>query len=92
MNELIAGLMLLRTSWRFALATSTAVVILASSQVQAQSQAPRVAIGPFSGADSDEVAVKLGGFLDLHSGEIEPIPGSTYFVPALGCLPRSQQQ
>ncbi len=65
--------------WRVSLASAVASVVMVSAPVEAQSQAPRVAMGPFSGFDGDEVAERIGGFLDLHGGEVEPIPGSTYF-------------
>jgi hypothetical protein len=68
-----------KTAWRLALANTFAAALSAPLMVQAQSQAPRVVIGPFSGYDGDQVAEKLGGFLELHNGEIEAIPGSTYF-------------
>lgn len=61
-----------------AFAASAAVCAFASSR-DAVAQPARVAVGPVSGPTSEALADKLNTILELHAGEVQSIPGSTYF-------------
>lgn len=64
--------------WRVAFAASAAVCVVASSR-EAIAQPARVAVGPVTGANAEQLADKLNTILELHAGEVQAIPGSTYF-------------
>lgn len=61
-----------------AFAASAAVCAFAPTR-EAIAQPARVAVGPVSGPNSEQLADKLNTILELHAGEVQSIPGSTYF-------------
>ncbi|MDP3274140.1 MAG: hypothetical protein Q8Q09_03025 [Deltaproteobacteria bacterium] len=72
------------------LATTIASVTLTLCARDVCAQPLRVAVGPVSGPQGDEVAERLGSILELHTGEVQAIPASTYYGVAsrLGVVSR----
>jgi hypothetical protein len=64
---------------RTALAALAALCALAPTRLGRAQASPRVSLGVVSGPLGDEVADRLGTILDLHAGEVQNIPTSTYF-------------
>jgi len=61
-----------------AFAASAAVCAFAPTR-EAIAQPARVAVGPVSGPSAEALADKLNTILELHAGEVQSIPSSTYF-------------
>ncbi|MBL8677651.1 MAG: hypothetical protein JNK05_00680 [Myxococcales bacterium] len=68
-----------RSRWPLALAAGGAFCVMAPARVAVAQQAPRVALGPVTGPNNEQLADKLNSILELHGGEVQAIPGSTYF-------------
>jgi hypothetical protein len=63
---------------RTAIAALGALCALAPSRLGRAQASPRVSLGVVNGPLGDEVADRLGTILDLHAGEVQNIPTSTY--------------
>jgi hypothetical protein len=70
----------MRQRYRFSrtlTAVAACAAIAAASEVRAQGL--RVSVGPVTGPNNEQLADRLNSMLELHGGEVQSIPGSTYF-------------